>query len=461
VTDTPLGRHAPDTRGHRRLDRWAAALLLALAIPINVYAGGGETCAAQRLGSDLNCTANDVQLVNLVLSSSYTGSLSCVAGQTITLDIDATFSSGGAQRYDVGFFVSEDGKSPQDLPGSGGANTCHVGILPETPDPPFADLDGDNCGEVRANQSGTTTLTGVTVRCQADASGQLVIPMVVSWAQNANSILCMSSLDPVPGTKSKCSGGLVGTIPPITVYGSLTIRKETVPDGDPQAFNFSASTTSGQPLSTTGFALGDGQSQAITIPITGSSRDITVTEAALSGWNLSGLACVDGSGNPAGFVTTDLATRTVTANLSATNPTATCTYTNQKHPDLAITKTGPASVNVAAPISYSITATNNGPGNVSGASIADTVPVNITAVTWTCAATGTADCDTTLPGTGAAGAGNSISLGNVAINAGAGNAVTITVSGTAATPGPITNTATVGPPPAPRIPSPRTTARAS
>lgn len=103
---------------------------------------------------------------------------------------------------------------------------------------------------------------------------------------------------------------------------------------------------------------------------------------------------MDGSGNPAGFVTTGLATRTVTANLSATNPTATCTYTNQKHPDLAITKTGPASVNVGAPITYTITATNNGPGNVTGASIADTVPANITAVTWTCTATGTADCNT-------------------------------------------------------------------
>ena len=113
------------------------------------------------------------------------------------------------------------------------------------------------------------------------------------------------------------------------------------------------------------------------------------------------------------------------------------TFTSQA--DLAISKTGTASVNVGGTVSYTLTVTNTGPSNVTGAIITDPVPNAVTGVTWTCAATGTASCGA------ASGGGNAISLtGN--LNAGAGNSLTITVTGTASTGGPITNTASVAAP---------------
>ena len=104
--------------------------------------------------------------------------------------------------------------------------------------------------------------------------------------------------------------------------------------------------------------------------------------------------------------------------------------------DAAITKTGTSSANVGQAVSYTIDVTNAGPANLVNATITDNVPANITGVTWTCTATGTASCGT------ASGSGNSISLMG-SVNSGSGNKLTIAVSGTASTAGNITNTATV------------------
>ncbi len=114
--------------------------------------------------------------------------------------------------------------------------------------------------------------------------------------------------------------------------------------------------------------------------------------------------------------------------------------------DLAVTKTGPTSVNLSAPVVYTLTATNNGPTNMTGGILTDTIPAQVTAVSWSCVATGTADCDTTAGGTGASGSGNAITLDHVQINAGAGNFLTITVNGTAGATGTFTNTVIFSPP---------------
>lgn len=118
----------------------------------------------------------------------------------------------------------------------------------------------------------------------------------------------------------------------------------------------------------------------------------------------------------------------------------------QASADLAITKTGPGSAPFGAPVTYTIIATNNGPSNVVGATIADTVPAGFGSVTWTCVATGNADCDTTATGTGATGSGNAITLPNVQIGAGAGNSVKLTVTGTAIATGKYVNTVIITPP---------------
>ncbi len=109
--------------------------------------------------------------------------------------------------------------------------------------------------------------------------------------------------------------------------------------------------------------------------------------------------------------------------------------------DLAIQKTGPATVDQNGKVTYTIKVWNNGPSLASGATITDNVPSNLTGVTWSCARTGTASCGA------ASGNGNNISLtANLPGTSSATDYVTLTVTGTATTAGAITNTATVAVP---------------
>ena len=94
--------------------------------------------------------------------------------------------------------------------------------------------------------------------------------------------------------------------------------------------------------------------------------------------------------------------------------------------DLAITKThSPNSIpepSPTTPITYSLTVTNNGPSNVAGATVADTVPPLVTGVTWACViSTGTGSCGA------ASGSGNQI---NTTVDLNNGATATYTVTGT-------------------------------
>ncbi|MBD1922680.1 DUF11 domain-containing protein [Microcoleus sp. FACHB-831] len=106
--------------------------------------------------------------------------------------------------------------------------------------------------------------------------------------------------------------------------------------------------------------------------------------------------------------------------------------------DLQIQKThAPEPVVAGGIITYTITVTNNGPSNAVGATVQDTVPPQITGVTWTCAITGTGSCGQT------SGQGNAI---NTTVNLNAGSVATFTVRGTISpslSSGSLPNTATV------------------
>ncbi len=105
--------------------------------------------------------------------------------------------------------------------------------------------------------------------------------------------------------------------------------------------------------------------------------------------------------------------------------------------DLAITKTdGVSGVTAGGTTTYTVTASNAGPDNATGATVTDTFPASLTA-TWTCVGAGGGTCT-------AAGSGNI----NDTVNLPVGGSVTYTASATitpSAT-GTLSNTATVNPP---------------
>ncbi|MFA6957477.1 MAG: DUF11 domain-containing protein, partial [Thermoanaerobaculia bacterium] len=132
-------------------------------------------------------------------------------------------------------------------------------------------------------------------------------------------------------------------------------------------------------------------------------------------------------------------TATVTAPGGVTDPTpgnnsATDSDTLAAQADLAIAKTdGVTTATPGGSVTYTITASNAGPSNASGSTVADTFPASLTA-TWTCVGAGGGTCT-------ASGSGNI----NDTVNLPSGGSVTFTVSATisGAATGTLSNTATV------------------
>ena len=175
----------------------------------------------------------------------------------------------------------------------------------------------------------------------------------------------------------------------------------------------------------------------------GGTASFTLTVSALSAGAITNYAATNpvGSGNPpsppgsgCNAATTSCASASTTVNTVA---------------DLSVTKTAsPASTYVPGQsLNYTITVTNNGPSDLNGVSVTDTVPGTVTVSSWTCStASAGADCDTTSPGTGASGTTNTITLNNVSLPADA--SISVAVNGTAAlsATGPITNSVMATPP---------------
>ncbi len=132
-------------------------------------------------------------------------------------------------------------------------------------------------------------------------------------------------------------------------------------------------------------------------------------------------------------------TATVTAPAGVTDPTpgnnsATDSDTIGASADLSITKTdGVTTATAGGSVTYTITASNAGPSNATGATVADTFPASLTC-TWTCVGAGGGTCT-------ASGSGNI----NGTVNLPSGGSVTYTASCTisAAATGTLSNTATV------------------
>ncbi|MFO1424981.1 MAG: DUF11 domain-containing protein [Candidatus Competibacteraceae bacterium] len=131
------------------------------------------------------------------------------------------------------------------------------------------------------------------------------------------------------------------------------------------------------------------------------------------------------------------ATVTIAGDPNAANNSATDTDTLTPQANLGITKTdGVTTATPGGSVTYTITASNAGPSNAPGATVADTFPAVLTC-TWTCVGAGGGTCT-------ASGSGNI----NDTVNLPSGGSVTYTASCTIAAnaTGSLSNTATVAAP---------------
>ena len=98
-------------------------------------------------------------------------------------------------------------------------------------------------------------MTGVTVACQAlNSTGQLWVPFVVSWDQQASPTgpICTSIANPVPGTKSKCNAPVIGLTPQVIVLPTITKTDGLtwVTPGDTPTYTVTITNNTGVALST-------------------------------------------------------------------------------------------------------------------------------------------------------------------------------------------------------------------
>jgi len=133
-------------------------------------------------------------------------------------------------------------------------------------------------------------------------------------------------------------------------------------------------------------------------------------------------------------------TATVSSSIADPNPannSATDTDTLAPEADLGISKTDGVTTAVpGASVTYTITATNAGPSDASGATVADTFPATLTC-TWTCVGAGGGTCT-------AAGSGNINDTVNLPVGGTATYSATCAIAATAT--GMLVNTATVAAP---------------
>ena len=265
---------------------------------------------------------------------------SCIGGASVTLDLELTVNFAVPSRYDIGIFISNDGKDPQYLPASGGANSCSVSVLPNSS--PFLNLDPnggtDTCGDGNKAGIGGGTgngihyMPGTTVACQslAGAGGNLYIPFVTSWDQQASpaGATCTSAVDPVPGSPSKCNAPTIaqGTVsvvvlPTITNTDGIT----TIKSGNAANYTVVITNTTGATLSGAIFK-----------------------DPAVSGIDVSGLNCSASGGAtcPASYTISDMQGAGITIPNMPTSSSVTFTITATLTGNPGDTRTNTANVTV-------------------------------------------------------------------------------------------------------------------
>jgi gliding motility-associated-like protein/uncharacterized repeat protein (TIGR01451 family) len=165
----------------------------------------------------------------------------------------------------------------------------------------------------------------------------------------------------------------------------------------------------------------------------GTGNAITVNGTIPAGDGNTILVTIDGKVDPSAVA--GALVNTATALSEGGAATATVSTSVSKSADLKIIQSGPADIAVNQSISYTLVITNEGPSNITGASVADIIPAQIGNLSFTISSTGSAG------GTGSF-TGNTFT-GNVNLAAGTADSVIITIQGTAVTAATISNTATV------------------
>jgi uncharacterized repeat protein (TIGR01451 family) len=286
----------------------------------NTVAGG--------LGGGIDQLAGTVTLANTIIAGNFTGASGTTAddakGMYSTTSSYDLFGTGGSGNLTSGntshnlFSVANPGLAPL---GSYGGSTQTVGLLPGSPA-----LDaGDNLDASTTDERGSSRdvdLTSVPDPDPGDATD------IGAFESHGFTVAVVSGNNQMTTTNTAFPSPLVVSVTP---------NDAGVPvNGGVVTFTGPGAGASINPNPVTATVAG-GQASA-NVTANGTAGSYTVNAAA--------------GGNSAGFTLTNLA------------PSA----------DLAVTKTGPATVTAGANITYGVTVTNLGPGAAQSVTLTDTLP---------------------------------------------------------------------------------------
>ena len=310
-----------------------------IAQTASVTALTDQSCMGTRAGRNLGCTANDFTATARFSQPPGSAITSCIAGQSITLDVISSITSGSPNRYAAGVFFGQVANLPSV---NNAAALCSLGVFPSLP-PPFALLDASAaCGDFLGNSSASLQISGIKVACTpAPGTNEVSIPYAVAWDNQLAPACTPANL--TASTNAKCIESNAGFVSGLIVQGFIRITKQTIPASTTQTFSFSSVASPTATVTPTNFILASNASQTVTFPLnTTGVRQVTVTEALSAGWESSAtIVCTSPSGGPAPYVTVDNANRTISGNFDGTNFGAICTVTNNKQTRVRALKSVP------------------------------------------------------------------------------------------------------------------------
>lgn len=223
--------HPQNRTGAVRLLPFVCIALLTCPTAARTYAAA---CPAD-FGPVDRCTSNDLQPTGVQIVS---GPTSCTEGETITATVRVLFENGGgaSERYNVGFFVGDDGDSPV-----GGASCTFESLQPvgspadlTSGSGPYLELNNDSCGDLSANTPTYRDIQSTRLLCRDDnGDGRLDVGYVLSWENNGNTASCTDPLDPAQFQPAppKCRGDVDADLPVIVEPApAITVAKAAVPE---------------------------------------------------------------------------------------------------------------------------------------------------------------------------------------------------------------------------------------
>lgn len=206
----------------------------------DAYIKAGGKGMSNTLGESLNCTANDVEITQVIPKNP---NQACDLGDTFTFYADVTIRTNAAERWDTTFYLPLNDLSPQVIQGANAQN-CSL-LIPKPGEEQAANLDGDQCGDIKksllTNDQYVLHDEPITMLCaDADRDGRADFNYCAAW-DNISRNNCDVDDNPVvgqvPNNKSKCNCGnfninvVVNPNPPTLSKELLSADQANEPEG--------------------------------------------------------------------------------------------------------------------------------------------------------------------------------------------------------------------------------------